>query len=58
MKKEVFNFLMLCVVFYLVIGFFSLMAMGYGYNISYMPFWHAPWEWLSQLLEWLVEGGG
>lgn len=35
---------------YLLIGGFSILAVAMGEEIPYMPFWHAPWRWLFNLL--------
>lgn len=47
--KQITNVLLALVIFYLIIGFFSLLAIAHGYHFSYMPFWHEPWRWLFNL---------
>jgi len=37
-------------VIYVLIGVTSLIAVALGADMPYMPFWHAPWRWLFQLL--------
>jgi len=54
--QEVVSFLVFLICSYLIIGFFSLVAISEGYDISYMPFWHEPWRWIFQLFD--VSGAG
>lgn len=42
--KQIMKIFLVAVVFYLIIGLFSLLAIAAGADISYMPFWHEPWR--------------
>ena len=44
------DFLLFILFIYFLIGGFSLLAVAMGEDIPYMPFWHAPWRWLFQLI--------
>jgi hypothetical protein len=47
--KAARGFLFLFGMFYFVIGFFSIVGVAMGQDVSYMPFWHAPWKWFFSI---------
>ena len=48
----ILNAFILFILFYIIISSFSIMAIAMGQeDIPYMPFWHAPWKWLFDLLK-------
>jgi len=51
--KQILNFVLAMIVFYFIIGFFSLLLIAHGADISYMSFWHEPWRQIFKLLEFL-----
>jgi hypothetical protein len=48
--RDVAAVVFIMAVIYVLIGVTSLIAVALGADMPYMPFWHAPWRWLAQLL--------
>ncbi len=44
------GFVTLIVIMYVVISLGSLAQKIIGEDVAYMPFWHAPWQWLILLI--------
>lgn len=49
-KAMIKTLVVMPLVFYILIGATSIFQITEGADIIYMPFWHAPWKWLFNLI--------